>query len=56
MERIRNLKAFVAGYLKSHNGQKALARKPIRERQDNGKFVFKWHNPAIAEAFKEAVR
>lgn len=51
---IRNIPAFIAAYLKSESGQKALTRGPIRVGKGK-EAVMVWRNPAIAVAFQEAL-
>ena len=52
---IRNVRAFVASYLKSEAGQSALNRKPIRVRGDDGQMKMIWRSSQIADAFQSAL-
>lgn len=55
-EKVRNLTGFVKGYLKSEPGKAALNRKPIRVKDDEGKFQSVWRSSQMAHAFQQAVQ
>jgi hypothetical protein len=54
-QKVRNVRAFVASYLKSDAGKSALNRKPIRVRGEDGQYKHIFRSSQMAEAFQQAL-